>query len=703
MCFIKIKRFSKKHISIFLASYTLIFLIPFIISFFTYLQAQRALEAEVSRANNATLELTRSYLDSQLMQVRQLHASIMFNSRINHFMSFQQLGGNEHFLLHQVVRDMSAMRNRYPFISYFYIYFRSSGVVATPSASYSSEMFFNYIHEDNPNHIAQVISLPFVSQEYARAVLVVMLDARNISSSLDNLQWLEGGVIYIVDEHNNLIASSTSTLLTDLLPDFKGSGAPWEIMRINGEEILVSSTLSEEQNWRYIAMLPTRVFSYQIQYIRNFFMSMLVLSLAVGIVMIIILTYRSYAPVHSIVERLPDLTIFEEQKPIVKSHLLHGLLGGSLAFSPGLVENLQVYDVKFPHNYFVVLTMIPVQKEPSDENIPGDLLFYLQNSKKFADMCLYICNVAPAARFVMLCNIPRRPEENFEKFEDLLAEIQAFFALRQDHYIGVGSVYDGSGISSSYSESVIALDSISDTSDSSYVRRYLSVTDAIHFHYPLHTEQKLLDSLKSGDYEQSVSILEDIIAENLQKRKLPMNKKRALFLDIFNTVNKAFVELKVTCPKLTDSRGIENCDTLDEAKEILIICFSDICHHVNIRKKSRNITLLNDVLAYLNSNYADFQCSLSSTAEAVNISVPYLSRFFKEQLGINFNSYLNQLRIDQAKSLLLNSKSDVPVSVIASAVGFNSDTSFNRVFKKYTGKTPGSFRREEKDAKRASK
>ena len=84
------------------------------------------------------------------------------------------------------------------------------------------------------------------------------------------------------------------------------------------------------------------------------------------------------------------------------------------------------------------------------------------------------------------------------------------------------------------------------------------------------------------------------------------------------------------------------------------------------------------------------ELSLSKVAKATNISPNYLSEKFKEVTGINFVDYINRIRFERACRLLQDV--DVRVSEIAFAVGFQSLSQFNRVFKKLSGKSPSYYR-----------
>jgi len=84
------------------------------------------------------------------------------------------------------------------------------------------------------------------------------------------------------------------------------------------------------------------------------------------------------------------------------------------------------------------------------------------------------------------------------------------------------------------------------------------------------------------------------------------------------------------------------------------------------------------------------ELSLRKVARAVNISSNHLSEKFKQVTGENFVEYVARTRFEKALGLLLNSNRRI--SEIAFAVGFQSLSQFNRVFKKLSGKSPTQYR-----------
>lgn len=91
--------------------------------------------------------------------------------------------------------------------------------------------------------------------------------------------------------------------------------------------------------------------------------------------------------------------------------------------------------------------------------------------------------------------------------------------------------------------------------------------------------------------------------------------------------------------------------------------------------------------------YKKSDLTLQEIAENLNISVHNLSQVINTQIGQNFFDFINKYRIEAVKEKLTDPAYDhLKILAIAFDCGFNSKTSFNNIFKKFTGETPSDFR-----------
>lgn len=98
------------------------------------------------------------------------------------------------------------------------------------------------------------------------------------------------------------------------------------------------------------------------------------------------------------------------------------------------------------------------------------------------------------------------------------------------------------------------------------------------------------------------------------------------------------------------------------------------------------------IMAYMDKHYMQ-DLSLEHLAGLMDLHPHYISRLFKKETGDNFVNYLNGLRIREAKRLLIQHQ-HLTVQAVGQRVGFESNHYFSKVFKKFTGVTPGAYREE---------
>lgn len=100
--------------------------------------------------------------------------------------------------------------------------------------------------------------------------------------------------------------------------------------------------------------------------------------------------------------------------------------------------------------------------------------------------------------------------------------------------------------------------------------------------------------------------------------------------------------------------------------------------------------VLEEVLYYIQNNYQE-NIKLEAIAPLFGYNSSYLGKIFSKKLGVNFNSYVDQMRINEAKKLL--EQEELKVYVIAEKVGYKNVDYFHRKFKKYIGTSPLEYRK----------
>lgn len=97
---------------------------------------------------------------------------------------------------------------------------------------------------------------------------------------------------------------------------------------------------------------------------------------------------------------------------------------------------------------------------------------------------------------------------------------------------------------------------------------------------------------------------------------------------------------------------------------------------------------------YINQNY-NKNITLVKVANYVGFSSFYLSKLIKQNLDINYTTYLTLIRINKAKELL--EQGELTVSEVAYDVGFSEPKYFSNVFKKTVGMSPSNYKKSVKE------
>lgn len=122
-----------------------------------------------------------------------------------------------------------------------------------------------------------------------------------------------------------------------------------------------------------------------------------------------------------------------------------------------------------------------------------------------------------------------------------------------------------------------------------------------------------------------------------------------------------------------------------------LIELSRECFRLYSERNAQTSPYIEAVLAAIR-NYSDTDISLKTLAAKLDISPAYLGTLFHQQTGYYFSDYLTRERILYAASLLRTT--DRRLKTIIEMSGFSSQTYFNRVFKRYFGTSPLTYRRE---------
>lgn len=95
------------------------------------------------------------------------------------------------------------------------------------------------------------------------------------------------------------------------------------------------------------------------------------------------------------------------------------------------------------------------------------------------------------------------------------------------------------------------------------------------------------------------------------------------------------------------------------------------------------------IVRYMQEHLSE-EISLTVLAEEFHLSAQYISQLFKNEIGVNFLTYLTSIRMEQARKLLLSTS--LSIAEISGKTGYSDYRVFTKVFKKIEGVTPSQYR-----------
>ena len=148
----------------------------------------------------------------------------------------------------------------------------------------------------------------------------------------------------------------------------------------------------------------------------------------------------------------------------------------------------------------------------------------------------------------------------------------------------------------------------------------------------------------------------------------------------FLIMRKEFIEKKEGYEAILKSIAIE----------LVRIFLRNLSNQTLVKSKmTRCWATVEKAITHINEYYYDEELDNHKISKASEVTPNYLSQVFKKQLGISMHSYINHIRIEKSKVLLL--QTNKKLTEIASVVGFSSIYVFSKVFKKTVGITPSEF------------
>lgn len=211
----------------------------------------------------------------------------------------------------------------------------------------------------------------------------------------------------------------------------------------------------------------------------------------------------------------------------------------------------------------------------------------------------------------------------------------------------------------------------------------------IKCYFPTVARDNLLAYIRSGNEEETGKIIALLKEENCGRRVLSHSQFIALNSRVIRMLSKFQEQNDHDTVVMTDSLNefvIREEGSHEEYFDLLNTCCMELCQKCSQEKRDKKNRLAGEIKEFVDNNYQDSSLSLTELGAVFNISDSYVSLIFKECYGINFSTYVEEIRIRRAGSLLEDTA--LTVREIAEQTGYTSEQSFRRAFKKVRGISP---------------
>ncbi len=557
------------------------------------------------------------------------------------------------------------------------------------------------------------------------ATIFTMIDSTRYSKELEKLNVDESMSVLIYDENSkryfekgNLIPDEEQLIKMEEADGFYET-------KINGKKAVMNFVRSNFASWKYLFVVPYSVFWARLISVKYIGFTIIILLALLGITGIYLITKYNYKTVADIIKKIE--TNFETQSNDVEDKNEYSRINKMIDAAAQLNDKVEKQEKQVRADVVLKLLLGLINNDVENGNNSYDRMFKtdkfmsavfctaayeklfenetMSSSERFSTVKLIITNIFTelmepygTVDAVVIENIVFlfSPDEKYissaqdimcEKAQETVELIKKYFELNIG--CGLSTIQNGiSNVCMSYREALSALNA-GMQSESYTVKLYSGQESAgKNYYYPVEQAQYLIMLLNKADSDSALGQIKMIIDMNSDAMQFA-NLRKALITDIAGTIMKAAQNIgyDLDGEKLMDCVNSSDNSAITAVFETYV---DDICSFVNKGSLGHMDTMVDKVNAIIADNYTNTEFNVNMIADMLNVNANYLSAIYKRKTDMNILDNIRALRVKEAKRLIVETK--IPLENIAKQAGFGSITTFNRVFKKFTGISPGIYR-----------
>lgn len=727
-------------------SYAVILLIPLIVSAIVYMQTTQIVEYEIQRANSAMLKQVKYIVDSELKQAEKLAAQLSIHTDVLKFLELDnETEAAQSYTIYKTGQELNKYKSANDFISGIYIYSSKLDKMLTSETYAESELFYSMMHKSNTYTYEQWLQdlhnqqlkkyqwMPIVesgksvntavfmeslSRKAAgvrHGTLILPLNRNKIQHLLENVDWVNKGEVYIVDDNDRILFQNR---------DGKGIAGS-SLQLINDKENMVTYVESDTTKWRYVSVFPTDVFWEKAREIHKLNLLGLLICCLIGGGVITYFARKNYDPIQQLVNIFPNVkmerkgetdeytfiresvlaTLQErddmnnsqmQQLRVLQSYYLSKLLKGQTEQAMSVKEAAKIHRMEWLSEHFAVLLFYMNPNQETElplnlshfivSNIVKDLIGR-QHNVLFTEM---------DGLLAAIVNIhPERLEAWQEDMEGAVSKAHEFIEQRYRLSFAVSGsdMYSSlEGIHPAFLQALEAQEYRLILEENTFVWYGDIKPDDTVYAYSINEELILINLIKSGDFQKASEMVDSMIT-HIFSHQASIEMVKCLLIDLASTMIKVVPQETHKTTLWEERRPVKRllaCSSRAEFRQELLEILSTVCELVNAKLLMASSSgVAEQVAEFVETHYADVNLSVSMIGTHFGFTPQYVSKLFKEYAGGGLHDYISQTRIKEAKRLLEQGAS---IDETALHAGFLSSSAFIRVFKKYEGITPGRYK-----------
>jgi AraC-like DNA-binding protein len=560
-----------------------------------------------------------------------------------------------------------------------------------------------------------------------QAWAVIQIDKAPFASQFDATIWEDQSIFLVADERANVICVSDPDVPVDALlaPYREGVPVPSTAqVDVQGEQYVAFTRPSKGTgiSWTYAALIPGDLYANEFRALRRFTLGAFALCVLVGGVLIYLVASLRYKPIHDLLSMLEpgadgDVTLrsdefdmiraslsatlaedrllrqeASENQGIVLQRLMQQVLKGSVVEDEATDARLGRLgvDVAAPDRWLVGL-----EPDLTDRSRFPELVSQVEEAVSRWPERKVVVRDVDGVVCVFFAGEFNSKEQYLGPIHMVKRDIEERFDL--SCAVGISRIHrkrDGLAVLLQEVRAALSYRLVLGESRAIHVDEVLESSQS--YYYPIDDENRLINSVVSGSYEQASDILSRVFAANFTARRLSVEMARCLMFDLISTMIKALESISSTGAEAefwSRTRPISRltkCHSFEQLQSEIDVILNAACDHVAASRSSHAVQLCEEIETFIHEHLRDPNLGPDLIADALEKNSAYISRVFREEYGTGISQRIKALRVSEARRRLV--ETDRTVREIADELGFVDSNALIRAFKSTEGVTPGEYR-----------